>query len=98
MRKMLTDLRLKIWKSHKTLGPNKELRLTRTYEYFGKGVLDITWCMRDNRNVPSDKKHSSQVITERCSSHDAMAVIRHVEKNELPRAIKSFLSRLGVQE
>lgn len=91
---ILTSLYLALWKSHKFVGPNKEIRLTRTYEECGKGVLDVIWCLRDYRKIEKGKKIGSHVITERTSPRNARQLIRQIEREELPKAIEKFLKKM----
>lgn len=92
---ILTNLYLYFWRSHRCVGDKKEIRLTRTYETFGKDVLDVIWCLRDNRKISRDKKLSSYVITERVNLRNVKALIRNIERNELPKAIESFKQKMA---
>lgn len=91
---ILTNLYLRFWKGYSFLGKNKEIRLTRTYEECGKGVLDVIWCLRDYRKIEKGKKISSHVITERTSPRNARQLIRQIERDELPKAIEKFLKKM----
>lgn len=91
----LTNIRLFFWKGHKLIGPNKEIRITRTYEYCGKGVMDVIWCLRDYRNLPKTVRHSPRVITERTSPTYVLHLIKRIESKDLPEAIEAFLKKLN---
>ena len=91
----LIKIYLYFWRSHKRVGPKREIRLTRTYEYFGNGVYDLIWCLRDRRPGTSRKQHHRPtVLMERTMGKDAKATIKRIETQELPTAIQEFLERI----
>lgn len=95
---MFTLLYLKLfWKGYTFVGPNKEIRITRTFEEYGEKVYDIIWCFRDKRtNYVTRLK--PEVIVERCNKRSIRHVIDHVEKNEFPKALKRFQEKLEEQK
>ena len=91
---MFTNLYLNLfWKGRKYIGPDKEIRITRTYEKYGDKVYDIVWCLRDKRKNCKNRL-KPETITERCNARSIREVIRQVEKNDLPKAIKQFQEKM----
>lgn len=90
----IVNIYLRLWKSHKFVGTDKNIRLTRTYEPYGKGVLDIIWCLRDYRNLPKRERVRSLVITKRCNLRAVKDTIRDVEEGELLHALAHFEGKM----
>ena len=91
---LLDKIYLMCWKGKKTAGPNKEVRISRSYDFIGKGVLDINWCLRDNRSIPQAERCSTSVISERANIGDAKGLIRRIESQTLPKAIEEYIQRM----
>lgn len=88
---LFTKLYLYCWRSYKYVGPNKEVRIRRTYQRCGYGILDIIWYITDNRkDRPRDKRIESVTINKRCRDANAISLIKRVEKVELIKELEEF--------
>ena len=85
------SLYLKWWSGDKKVGPQRNVRLSKSCEIFGDTVYDLRWTLK---YIHANGKTSHSVtITERASRWNLKKVIRLVERRKLPAAIEALIQK-----